>query len=614
MKKHLIFLVFAGAIILTLSGSAFAADNDTNSTMNTTTINSYNHVYINVSNTNGVKYNFDYDYYLNNPTYNVGGSNGTYYIKAEGGGLNQLHITNNASNNYGQVTVINANGSSNSGTFYITTTGGRGFNDDIILLLSVEGPISDNFTMTLISSGYGNWTLATPGAYNPSKPTDYQYITGAVNETFTKEDFIYGPQTTRPSPGGWQPLYYGQTTSDNSTAAYFMFIDLYLGNIQDSSLIDGGSIKVDYNFTNLFSTASFNAYAWAIASNQGVGINWGNPTTGSSASVYTVSTPEISASNLQLPSNPVAGTNYSVNATITNNGVSNADAFVVKLYDNNVQVGKITLAGLAGKASTIVSFNWTPSTVGSHVLSVIADVNNQIIENNKTNNQITQTVTTIASSLPELTATNLQLPSNPVNGTTYTVNVTISNTGNSDAGAFVVKLYDNNTQIGKINLSGLSAGANTILNFNWTPNTVGDHVLSVIADANKQITETNRDNNQITQSTTTTASTLPDLTATDLQLPSNPVNGTTYPVTVTISNTGASDITSNFAVKLYDNNTQIQKITVANLAAGASTTLTFYWTPNTTGNHTLSVIADANKQLTEVNENNNQIIQNTTVS
>jgi subtilase family serine protease len=53
-------------------------------------------------------------------------------------------------------------------------------------------------------------------------------------------------------------------------------------------------------------------------------------------------------------------------------------------------------------------------------------------------------------------------------------------------------------------------------------------------------------------------------------------------------------------VKLYDNNTQTQKITLTELAAGESTTITFNWTP-TTGNHTITVIADANKQITETN-------------
>jgi predicted outer membrane repeat protein len=322
---------------------------------------------------------------------------------------------------------------------------------------------------------------------------------------------------------------------------------------------------------------------------------------------------ELVASNLEIPENPVNGTTYTINTTVTNTGVNDGGSFVVKLYDNNVQVGKIVVNELAAGASTILNFNWTPNTIGNHVLSVIADTNKQINETNRTNNQITQIVTTSAASLPELATSNLEIPTDTINGTTYTINVTIGNIGNADAGTFTVKLYDNNTQIGKIVVNGLAAGTSTTLTFNWTPTTVGNHVLSVIADVNKQINETNRTNNQITQNINTKASTLPDLTATNLELPETPVVGTTYTINVTISNTGTSDATS-FAVKLYDNNTQIQKITVNSLAAGESTVLTFNWTPTTNGTHKLSVIGDANKQLTETIETNNQITETITAT
>jgi predicted outer membrane repeat protein len=327
-----------------------------------------------------------------------------------------------------------------------------------------------------------------------------------------------------------------------------------------------------------------------------------------------VGNPELVTSNLELPVNPITGTNYTVNTTVTNTGVSDAGSFVAKLYDNNIQVAKTTITSLATGANTILNFNWTPTTVGSHILSVIADVNKQINETNRNNNQITQNVTAIAASLPELVTSNLQLPTNPVNGTSYIINVTVANTGLGDAGSFIVKLYDNNVQIAKTTINGLAGGASTILNFNWTPNTIGNHILSVIADPNKQLTETTRNNNQISQTINTTASTLPDLTVSNLELPANPVVGTTYTINITVANTGASDITSNFAVKLYDNNTQIQKITVNSLAAGANTILTFNWTPTTNGTHNISVIADANKQLTETIETNNQITQAVTAT
>ncbi len=265
-----------------------------------TPITSSNHIWINVANDAGVKFDMDSIYYGGLPT-----GNNTYYIKADGGGLNELHVTNanDTASERGQVTVSNAQ----SGVFYISNTGGRGFDNDIILLVSVKGPIPDDFAVRIRSSGY-NWTPAPAGVYTPQPSTvDYYYVPVALNETFITTDFIYGPQTTRPGPSGFQPLYYGQNIADPSTQEYLMFVDLNAGNVYPSKFydsvsgtyfnathtglpapIDNGNVKVEYSFTNLTTHASFNGFGWCTAANQNEGINWANQGTGISASGYSV--------------------------------------------------------------------------------------------------------------------------------------------------------------------------------------------------------------------------------------------------------------------------------------------------------------------------------------
>ena len=225
---------------------------------------------------NGVKYDMD------GATY--GGSGGTYYIKADGGGQNQLHLTTDPGNPSGQVTATEAQ----SGTFWITTTGGRGFNNDIILLVSVKGPIPDDFSVHIRSSGY-TWTPLPAGVHDPEGQvniSEVEYVTG-VDGSFGKADFTYGPQTWKPGPGNVQgvpdlPLYVGQNINDPETAEYLMFVDLRVGNIKGdkkpewASLTDGGSVRVEYSFSGLTTHASFNGYAWCSASNQGQGISWTN--------------------------------------------------------------------------------------------------------------------------------------------------------------------------------------------------------------------------------------------------------------------------------------------------------------------------------------------------
>jgi len=81
------------------------------------------HIFFNVANDAGVKHNLDGAAY--------GGPNGTYYIKADGGGLNELHITNDAAAPAGQVTA----GTDPSGVFWVANTGGRGYHDNVLLLV-----------------------------------------------------------------------------------------------------------------------------------------------------------------------------------------------------------------------------------------------------------------------------------------------------------------------------------------------------------------------------------------------------------------------------------------------------------------------------------------------
>lgn len=265
MKKYIIFLALTCAMMLILCGSVSAADD-----MNTTNLTSNRHIFINVSNDEGVKYNTDGEVH--------GGPNGTYYIKADGGGMREMHITTNTSNANGQVTGATAINSNSSGKFYLTNTGGRGYSDNMILMISVQGPIPDDFALHITSSGY-TWTPIG------SKPTEYQYLANAVNQTFTKADFLYGPHIYKPGPGTlgvWSlPLYSGQNTSDPSTAQYLMFVDLYAGILTDSSLIDGGSVKVEFNFTNMNTFAAFNMYGWSYAATQGQGISWTQDSTSS---------------------------------------------------------------------------------------------------------------------------------------------------------------------------------------------------------------------------------------------------------------------------------------------------------------------------------------------
>ncbi|WP_321421164.1 DUF3344 domain-containing protein [uncultured Methanobacterium sp.] len=206
----------------------------------------------------------------------------------------------------------------------------------------------------------------------------------------------------------------------------------------------------------------------------------------------------------------------------------------------------------------------------------------------------------------DLTITNVNgLPANPVVGQTYTINSTITNNGAKDSGAFNVKFAGIGTQ----RISNLAAGTSTVLSWTWTPTTSGLFAININADRNNEVTESNENNNIYTQNVTVTDP-RPDITITDVQgIPANPIAGQTYTLTVTVANIGNS-AASGFNVKFAGVGTQ----RIDSLAAGATTTLTWIWTPTKAGDYTFSINSDRNNEITESNEANNIYTQTVIVT
>ncbi|ADN35976.1 PKD domain containing protein [Methanolacinia petrolearia DSM 11571] len=219
-----------------------------------------------VANDEGVKYNIEngvtneakgyQDYVFVNNTY--------FMLYTESvGGVNALHVSNDPSVKYGQVTKT-TNG---SGEFWITHTGGQPNMHDGVLLLAVNGTIPDDFSVHIRSSGY-DFEPPMASGLNDNNIGPLTYVKGAVNQTFTREDFIYGPQNWRPHRFGAYNVFQGQDMSDTSNTFELMFIDLDVGCTQT---VSDGYIKVEYEFNNLTTFAVFNAYGWYNASNHGTG-------------------------------------------------------------------------------------------------------------------------------------------------------------------------------------------------------------------------------------------------------------------------------------------------------------------------------------------------------
>ena len=194
--------------------------------------------------------------------------NNSYYIAKGGGGMNPIQLSTDPNIKFGTKT----NTTNQSGTFWVVFSGGIGHLDDAILMLAVNGTIPDDFSVTITSSGY-SYTIPAPALTNPatSSLTNVTWVDNAMNETFYKSDFIYGPQSWKPTNILNYPIFEGQNSSNTFS---LMFIDLYASGFSTNAYpgVTNGSIKVDYTFNNLESFAAFGAYGWFSACNWGTGI------------------------------------------------------------------------------------------------------------------------------------------------------------------------------------------------------------------------------------------------------------------------------------------------------------------------------------------------------
>ncbi len=234
--------------------------------------------YISVANNGGAFYGITDPASANYGQYN-------YNFAGGGGGLNQLHMTTTASGTTNANVTYNAVSGSASGNFWLTTTGGKGGNDDLILCAAITGPISNNFSLGIISNGY----VATPNFLVRPTITDANWQNNVVNETFNGSDFIYGPQSTRIAQTD-QALYNGQ----GAATGYLMFIDLGVANRNYNTAsygANGGSDQVLFSVNGLYegNVLAFSLYDYdLIPSNSipnGDAIGWTTPTATNSFSV-----------------------------------------------------------------------------------------------------------------------------------------------------------------------------------------------------------------------------------------------------------------------------------------------------------------------------------------
>ena len=387
MKKNVILLAIFCAFIVLLSGTVTAAE-----------IPSHNNTNLTVANDPGVRFNDN-------------GDNTYSFFLGSGDGTGSIKITNNASNTTPKVIFTN----SQSGTFYIMNTGGKGYSDNGLLMLAINGTIPDNFKLHIQASGY-QWTPTT-GAPDYSNIT---YNASTLDEIFNKSDFIYGPQNWKPYYINY-PIYEGQDLNDLNNNFSIMFIDLYAGILNPKNakytgqtLTNNGTIKIQYTIQDLpsFSLAAFNAYAYAqLSGNQPPGVEWTNAVnalgqTSTVTSGYYVNFPPTT-----MVVNPLSGfkgdnVNLTANLTDTQNNVP-VEGKTIQFSVNGTPVGTAVtdvngIAKLAykitqnfGKYTILAQFLQDPTYTATNILDVLDKTSPIVISSNPVNNTANIALNTI---------------------------------------------------------------------------------------------------------------------------------------------------------------------------------------------------------------------------
>jgi subtilase family serine protease len=187
-------------------------------------------------------------------------------------------------------------------------------------------------------------------------------------------------------------------------------------------------------------------------------------------------------------------------------------------------------------------------------------------------------------------------------GDKVTLTAHVQNAGSLNADAFQVYFYVDDNMEGQRDIPPLDAGTSVIEVFEWDA-TYGPHILTVLADGAKAITEQTEDNNEGTANFSILA---PDLIVESITWPTGePSTGDNVTFTVTIRNQGDTQAEIGYVSYFVDGD-YLYSEQIKSLKPDAKTEAPFSALMSQTGAHTISVVIDEGNRILESDETNNE--------
>ena len=423
-------------------------------------------------------------------------------------------------------------------------------------------------------------------------------------------------------------LNFSYTVSDLTAAAAgastaSIAVDgVVVGTAQISALAANGSLT----FTGSLATSALSVGQHTVtitADSAGV-ISETDETNNSKSFVFSVTSapsPDLVVSSLTTATASVTqGSGLTFNYTIADIGTAAAIASTTTYAVDGVVKGSLLTSSLGSgtSASGSGSISTTGLTVGTHVLTLMADAGNVVAEGNETNNSLSMsfTVTATAPGMADLSIAGLSAAyTSLVQGDQLLFAYALKNTGSVSAAASKVSYAVDSQPTGTSYTGTNSFGAVGANSWAYSPIdaistanlSVGTHTLYVKADSTNTVTESNESNN--VSSLTFTVLGKSDLSVSAASAPTTVKAGGIFSLNYTVSNTGQGNPNAyTYAAIYFDGRANaVCYDIIKSLAPGGSQTIidTFSTAGVARGVHTLTITSDALNFVNESNELNN---------
>ena len=201
--------------------------------------------------------------------------------------------------------------------------------------------------------------------------------------------------------------------------------------------------------------------------------------------------PDLIVSSVSwAPASSGEGDRLAFSVVVENMGGVGAGGFAAAYYVDRVRLGDWSFTGLSGGASSTVMFYWEAVGVGEHSVKVIADVYNDVAEEDEWDNEFVKSFSVGPRLKPDLAIYNMSwTPANPTEGDLIAFRFTVKTP--VYGGHFTVAYYVDGSIVGR---HRVTVSVDTI-KFFWKAVGVGEHSVKVIADVYHDVAEEDETNN-----------------------------------------------------------------------------------------------------------------------